>query len=309
MQTTILKTTELTKEQQKTLEQENIRICKFSDADYPPLLLEIYQPPEVLYYQGTLPKSDNFLFAVVGTRKNTYYAEKVIDHILPPLIQAGAVVVSGLALGVDTLAHQAALKAGAKTIAVLGSGIDKNTLYPHTNYSLAQKIVALGGAIISEYPPFFAPSKITFPARNRIIAGLARGLLVIEAPRKSGALITAFSALEQGRDIFAVPGDISRAESEGCNELIKRGAKPVLRTEDILEEYGLETSVLPKQNLNITLDKDETIVVSLLDNEPRHVDELARKSNLPISATSGLLSLLEIKGVVKNVGGMKFIRL
>lgn len=232
-----------------------------------------------------------------------------IKKILPPLIQAGATIVSGLALGIDTLAHRAALEHGGKTIAVLGGGVDKNTLYPQTNYSLSEKIVEKGGMVLSEYPPQFKPDKWTFPARNRIIAGVSRGVLVIEAPRHSGALITAYGALEQGRDVFAVPGDITRPESEGCNELIKRGAKPVLEAKDILEEYGLVQSSFLEQSLNTTLDKDEAALVSLLDTNPKHIDELVSLAEQPVSMISGILSLLEIKGVIKNIGGARFIRL
>jgi DNA processing protein len=218
------------------------------------------------------------------------------------------VIASGLALGIDTLAHKITLKRGGKTVAVLGGGIDQRTIYPHTNYSLAKEIVARGGALISEYPPLFTPTKYTFPARNRIIAGLARGVLIIEAPEKSGALITAYSALDEGRDVYAVPGDITRAESAGANALIRRGAKPVARAEDILEEYGFRTESKSPKAMT-ALDKTEQSIVSLLGYDPRHIDEVQRAGKLPISTVSGVLAILEIKGVVRNVGGMRFIKL
>lgn len=289
--------------------QEKISECNINHAAYPSALRQIHDPPKVLYYRGALPKTDDFLFAVVGTRKHTHYADLAIRKVLPPLIQAGATIVSGLAQGIDTLAHKAALEYGGQTVAVLGGGVDKNTLYPHTNYSLSEKIVEKGGAIISEYPPGFKPDRWTFPARNRIIAGLARGVLVIEAPEHSGALITAYAALEQGRDVYALPGDITRPESRGCNELIKRGAKPVLEAKDILEEYGLVQPDFAKQNMTATLDKDETTLVSLLDTNPKHIDELVCLTKKPVSIVSSLLSLLEIKGIIKNIGGTKFIKL
>lgn len=294
---------------QLMLQKEQIKLCRNDDSDYPRSLRAIHDPPKVLYYRGALPNHDDFLFAVVGTRKHTHYAELTIRKIFPPLIQSGAIIVSGLALGIDTLAHRAALEYSGKTIAVLGGGVDKNTLYPQTNYSLSEKIVEKGGVVLSEYPPQFKPDKWTFPARNRIIAGISRGVLVIEAPRHSGALITAYAALEQGRDVFAVPGDITRPESEGCNELIKRGAKPVLEAKDVLEEYGLVQSNFLEQSLNTTLDKDEAALVSLLDTNPKHIDELVGLAEKPVSMISGILSLLEIKGVIKNIGGARFIRL
>lgn len=290
----------------KIFEKESIQTCSLADAVYPSILKQIAKPPEALYYKGSLPKEDEFTIAVVGTRKHTHYAARVTEKLIPQLVRAGASIVSGLALGVDTLAHRATLDAGGKTYAVLGGGIDKKTLYPHTNLSLAESIIKSGGGIISEYPPEFSPTRYTFPARNRIVAGLARSVLVIEAPEKSGALITAYSALDEGRDVFAIPGDITRPESAGCNALIKRGAKPVLRVEDILEEYGMESKNTAKQAL--TLDKDEASVVSILGAEPTHIDEIAKRSARPIHTITGLLAVLELKGVVKNVGGMRFIR-
>lgn len=307
MQSLLIKLTELTKEQQKIMEKEDIKICHLGDSDYPPLLREIHNPPEVLYYRGALAEPDDFTFAVVGTRKHSHYAERAVDLILPDLISAGAVIVSGLALGIDTLAHEAAVKAKTKTIAVLGGGVDTATLYPYNNHSLAEKIIELGGAVISEYPPLSKPTKWTFPARNRIIAGLSRGVLVIEAPKHSGALITAYQALDEGRDVYVIPGDITRPESEGCNELIKRGAKPVLRASDILEEYGITPQEI-KKNLP-PLDKTEELIVSMLGNEPVNIDELVQETKMSIGTLSGLLAVLEMKGAVKNVGGMRFVKI
>lgn len=298
---------ETSREQQKILAQENIKICALADAAYPALLRQIAQAPEILYYQGALPVPDEFTLAVVGTRKHTSYAARVIDLIVPSLVRTGATIISGLALGIDTLAHQAAIRVGGKTVAVLGGGIDRRTLYPPTNLALTESIIKNGGAVISEYPPLFRPSKITFPARNRIIAGLARGVLVVEAPEKSGALITAYAALEQNRDVFAVPGDITRPESAGANALIRRGAKPVLGPLDILEEYGIELEKTPRAMPK--LDKDEAFVVSLLNHEPKHIDEFSVQCPLPVSALAGLLSILELKGVIKNIGGMRYVRM
>lgn len=302
-----LLTSELNKEQEKILKSEDIKVCKLTDASYPKALQEIAKPPEVLYCRGALLKERDFALAIVGTRKNTPYAERVLERIIPELVGAGAIIVSGLALGVDTLAHKITLACGGRTVAVLGGGVDKKTIYPHTNYSLAEEIIKKGGALISEYSPLCPPAQYTFPARNRIIAGLTRGVLVVEAPEKSGALITAYSALDEGRDVFAIPADITRAESRGSNALIRRGAKPVTCAGDILEEYGIAPE--EKQKIEVKLDKSENTVVSLLDNEPKHIDELTRALGLPVSTLSGILAILEIKGVVKNIGGMRFVKL
>jgi len=203
------------------------------DGNYPRLLKEIYDPPKQLYYLGELSAEEKFPLAVIGTRKMSLYGEKTTEYFANVLAQAGLTIVSGLALGVDGLAHQIALANNTRTVAVLGSGLEM--IYPPEHKKLAKKIVASGGALLSEYPPETPPSRLTFPARNRIVSGLSLGVLVIEAPVKSGALITARFALEQGREVFAVPGGIDQENSQGCNLLIKMGAKPVTRPEEILE--------------------------------------------------------------------------
>lgn len=298
--------TNLTNNQKKILDRENIKTCGLDDPFYPPLLREIAKPPEFLYFQGNLPQAEEFTIGVVGTRKHTHYAIQVMERIIPALIHAGASIVSGLALGIDTLAHKIALKESSKTYGVLGGGIDKKIFYPHVNLSLGQAMVRTHGGVISEYPPGATPTRYTFPLRNRIIAGLSRAVLVIEAPEKSGALLTAYAALDEGRDVFAIPGDITRAESKGCNALIRRGAKPVVSPQDILEEYGFESEKNTKQG--IPLDTIEASVVSLLTSAPKHIDELARESDLPVATISGALALLELKGAIRNVGAMRFVR-
>ena len=210
----------------------------FEDENYPRLLKEIYDPPQQLYCLGESKAREKFPLAVVGTRKISFYGRKTTEYLVNGLCQAGLTIVSGLALGVDGLAHQIALENGTKTIAVLGSGLD--TVYPPAHKKLAKRIVDSGGALVSEYPPKTQPSKMTFPARNRIVAGISLGVLVIEAPMKSGALITARFALEQGREVFAVPGSIYSENSQGCNLLIKTGAKPVTKVEDILETFNYD---------------------------------------------------------------------
>ncbi|MBU4370105.1 DNA-processing protein DprA [Patescibacteria group bacterium] len=208
------------------------------DKNYPELLKEIYNPPQTLYINGQLKAKEMYPLAVVGTRKISLYGQKITRFLVKALAQAGFTIISGLALGVDGIAHQATLDAGGRTIAVLGSGLD--IIYPYSHQQLAQKIIESNGAIVSEYEPKTRPSKWAFPARNRIVAGMSLGILVIEAPKKSGALITARFALEQGREVFAVPGNVDNKNSEGCNLLIKMGAKPVTKPEDILESFNLK---------------------------------------------------------------------
>jgi len=203
------------------------------DKDYPELLKKIYDPPQKLYISGELKKQEKYPLAIVGTRKISYYGQQTTRLFAEALAEAGITIISGLALGIDGLAHQIALEKGTRTIAVLGSGL--NVIYPPAHKKLAQKIIKSGGAVISEYSPDTGPTKKTFPARNRIVSGLSLGVLVIEAPKKSGALITARTALEQGREVFVVPGRINDFNSEGCNYLIKMGARLVTDPQEIIE--------------------------------------------------------------------------
>ena len=216
----------------------HMQTVNIKNKNYPELLKKIYEPPQVLYVNGQLKAKEKYPLAVVGTRKVSLYGKKITYSFVKALAQAGLTIISGLALGVDGIAHQAALDVGGRTIAVLGSGLD--IIYPSSHQQLAQNIIESNGAIISEYEPKTRPSKWTFPARNRIVAGMSLGTLVIEAPKKSGALITARYALEQGREVFAIPGSIYNENSAGCNLLIKMGAKPVTKPEDILESFNLE---------------------------------------------------------------------
>lgn len=217
-----------------SIEFEKITI---QDKNYPPLLKEIHDPPQELYVWGNLKPKEKYPLAVVGTRNVSQYGKQVTTELVTELAKQGLTIISGLALGIDGLAHQSALDTNARTIAVLGSGFYH--LYPREHKKLAENIVKSGGAVITEYPPDAKPTQKTFPARNRIIAGLALGVLVIEAPMRSGALITARHALEQNREVFAVPGSIYNKNSDGTNNLIKMGAKPVTNPEDILESFNI----------------------------------------------------------------------
>jgi len=215
-----------------------MQTINIKNKNYPELLKEIYNPPQTLYVNGQLKAEEIYPLAVVGTRKISLYGQKITRSLVKALAQAGLTIISGLALGVDGIAHQATLDVDGRTIAVLGSGLD--IVYPSSHQQLAQKIIKSNGAIVSEYEPKTRPSRWAFPARNRIVAGMSLGILVIEAPKKSGALITARFALEQGREVFAVPGNVDNKNSEGCNLLIKMGARPVTKPEDILEAFNLK---------------------------------------------------------------------
>ncbi len=275
-----------------------------SDKNYPRLLKEIYDPPKELFFLGEIRAEENLPLAIVGTRKISNYGKQVTVELGRALARASFTIISGLALGVDGLAHQAALDVGTRTIAVLGCGLDN--IYPPTHKNLAEKIVAGGGAIISEYPTGTLPLRQHFPARNRIIAGLSLGVLVIEAPETSGALITAKCALEQNREVLAVPGSVFSQNSFGTNQLIKLGARPITKVEDILEAFNLEFPEKQKREIK-PANKEEKIILDILSNEPINIDEIVKKSGLDASTINSTLVMMEISGKVKNLGGGNYI--
>ncbi|MFH0819938.1 MAG: DNA-processing protein DprA [bacterium] len=290
------------------LKKEGLEIITILEPDYPKLLREIYQPPPLLFFSGDLKVANEFSLAVVGTRKPTSYGQQVAREMTWDLVQNGLTIVSGLALGIDALAHQTALEAGGKTIAVLGSGLDKQNIYPSSNRFLAKKIIEKGGLLLSEYPPGTMPLKQHFPARNRLISGLSLGVLVIEAPEKSGTLITANFALEQNRDVFAVPGNIYSRNSQGANNLIKLGAKPTTSASDILESLNLKqaTAFLENQKI-IAENEEEKNIIELLSKNPLHIDKIIQLSKLPPAQINSTLALMELKGLVRNLGGMNYV--
>jgi len=243
----------------------------------------------------------NYL-AIVGSRKASRYAENITERFSSRLANTGMAIVSGLALGVDAIAHRGALSVCGKTVAVLGTGVNDASIYPQTNWALAHKILENKGALISEYPPFYQIHKMNFPERNRIISGISCGVLITEAREKSGALITSDFALEQGKDVFAVPHDITRVESVGGNNLIKEGAFCVTSPNDIIDYYGLE---LVKSN-NVSLSNNEEKILAMLRIDSSHVDDISKKTGLTIEETSATLSLMEIKGLVINNGAQIF---
>ncbi len=289
------------------LEQQKIRLIAFGDELYPKLLREIPNPPIVLYVLGDLLGRDEMAIAVVGTRKCTPYGRQVTEDIVRDLVRANLTIVSGLALGIDAIAHQSALYYQGRTIAVLACGLD--TIYPVANHSLGQKILSQGGAILSELPLGTPPLKHHFPVRNRIISGLCLGTLVIEAAADSGSLITASHALEQNRQVFAVPGSIYNPSSVGPNNLLKMGAKPVTKVADILEELNLEWVEQQLETESTIGDNEEEVqILKLLTRVPIHFDQITRTANLPASTVAATLTIMEMKGKVRNLGANQYVR-
>jgi len=280
---------------------EKIKKITIKDKDYPNLLKKIKNPPQILYYKGEILSEEN-RFAVIGTRKCSIYGKQAVLEIAADLAEEGLVIVSGLAPGIDTFAHKAAVERKRRTIAVLGTGLDEKSIYPKENISLARKIVELGGLLISEYPPGTPGSRFTFPQRNRIISGLCLGLLVIEAKEKSGSLITANYAFSQKRKVFALPGSIYSPNSRGTHLLIKKGAKLIDNANDILKELKLpEHSTVNKTIKGET--KEENLILTILKEKSLHLDKIVEKTKLSAAKTASTLAILEIKGKVRNLGG------
>lgn len=287
------------------LQEKNIQVLTWEDEAYPRLLKEIDQPPPLLYVYGGLDPADEWAVAIVGTRRVTPYGRQVTAELATTLARNGVTVVSGLARGVDAIAHQAALDAGGRTLAILGCGVD--VVYPPEHRRLAEKLVDRG-ALISDYALGTPPEASNFPPRNRIISGLSLATVVVEAGVSSGALITATFAAEQGRDVFAVPGNINAPQSKGTNRLIQDGAQPLLSPEEVLETLQL-TMVAEHRAARVVLPADaiEAQLFAVLDQQPRHVDEIRAQANLPIEKVSATLALMELKGMVRQVGGMHYV--
>lgn len=287
------------------VEQLGLTVVTWDSPNYPANLLTIAQPPPVLYIKGTLTPADEWAVGMVGTRRATAYGREVARELASQLAANGVTVVSGLARGIDSVAHKAALDAGGRTIAVLGCGLDH--VYPAENRALAEAI-ARSGAVVSDYALGTPPDAVNFPPRNRIISGLSKGVVVVESPEGGGALITSDFAAEQGRDVFAVPGSILAAASRGTNKLIQQGAKPVLSASDILEELNLTLVTEHKQaRLALPANDTEQRLLACLSDDPLHVDEIGAQVAMPISHITGTLALMELKGMVRQVGGMNYI--
>ena len=292
-------------EEMEKLERQGIKVLSFRDADYPSRLKEIYDYPPILYVKGSLLPSDEWCLAVVGTRRATVYGRQAAEEIVTDLARNKITIVSGLARGIDSIAHKSALEASGRTIAVFGCGLD--TVYPAEHASLARDIIA-NGAVISEFPLGTEPRKENFPMRNRIMSGLSLGVLMVEAGETSGAMITARLALEQNREVFAVPGSILSITSRGTNHLIQEGAKLVRDYTDILEELNL-TAVAHQMEVKeiIPASDTESLLLKQLGVEPIHIDEVCRSSGLPTSVVSSTLAMMELKGLVKQVGAMNYV--
>ena len=287
------------------LDRYGVKVLTCNDPGYPSRLREIYDYPPVLYVRGSLLAEDEWCLAVVGTRRATVYGKQVTEEIVTDLAQSKITIVSGLAKGIDTVAHQSALAAGGRSIAVFACGLD--TVYPSENANLARSIME-HGALISEYSLGTRPRAENFPRRNRILSGLSLGVLVTEADETSGAMITAHMALEQNREVFAIPGSILSPASRGTNHLIQEGAKLVRDYTEILEELNLTAVARQMEMREILPESDtESLLLKQLSAEPTHIDEVCRSSGLPASAVSSTLAMMELKGLVKQVGAMNYV--
>jgi DNA processing protein len=291
------------------LERAGVRAITWHDAEYPDTLKEIFNPPPVLFLKGVIEDGDRRAVAVVGTRRTTAYGREACATLVRELAWAGVTIVSGLARGIDGIAHRAALDAGGRTVAIMGSGVD--VVYPPEHAALAQQ-AAESGALVSEHPLGTRPNAQNFPRRNRLLSGFSLGVLVVEAAYDSGAMWTVRHAVDQNRDVFAVPGSIYSPGSRGPNRLIQDGAKLVLDHTDILQELNLSTverqAALPGLGEAMPLTQGDTGILSFIGQEPVHIDEVVRDAGLPIAAVSGALAVLELAGAVRQVGAMHYVR-
>ncbi len=279
-------------------------IYKLKPEQFPKSLLEIPQPPKTLYIRGKLPSTDMIYMAVVGSRKYTSYGKDICQRLIRGLKGYPIVIVSGLAMGIDSIAHRTALEVGLITISFPGSGLDNSVLYPRTNIKLAQEIVDSGGCLISEFEPSSISQLYSFPQRNRLMAGISKAVLIIEAEEKSGSLITARMALDYNRDVLAVPGSALSSNSDGTNWLIKQGAVPVTTSDDVLLALGFEVEkpkLLDKEKY-ADCSKEELKIIELL-REPVERDDLIRESGMDIANANALLSIMEIKELIKEEFG------
>jgi DNA processing protein len=293
---------------QKLLDQcgeLGLKVLIWEDPEYPPRLKELPSPPPVLYLRGGLSEADGLAVAVVGTRKATAYGREAARLFASALAGNGITVVSGMARGIDTVAHLSALEHRGRTIAVLGCGAD--VVYPPEHGRLARRI-AESGAILSDYPPGTPPDAANFPPRNRIIAGMALATIVVEAGEASGALLTACYAADYGREVFAVPGSILGPSSKGCNRLIGDGAQPALEPENVIAALNIPSAAPALQMRLIAPETPvEAKILSALGPEPVHIDALQASVSLPVETVSGALAMMELKGMVRTVGGMQYV--
>jgi DNA processing protein len=289
----------------EVIEKQGLTVLTWEDEAYPRRLKEIDQPPPVLYLRGEVADEDQWSVAIVGTRRATAYGRQAAEELAAGLARRGITVVSGLARGIDAIAHQAALKADGRSLAVLGCGVDQ--VYPPEHRRLAEQLCQQGG-LVSDYPPGTPPEAANFPPRNRIISGLSMAVVVIEAGESSGALITASFASEHGRLVFALPGSIYAPQSKGTNRLIREGAHIYLDLPGMLELLNLgQVSQQRAARAVLPADATEAKLYAILGHEPVHVDEIGALADLPIAQVSAALALMELKGLVRQVGGMNYV--
>ena len=292
------------------IDKHKVNVLTIEDNQYPDNLKTIHYPPPVLYFKGTIIEADKNSISIVGSRKATYYGKMVAEKLSKDLALSSLTIISGMARGIDTAAHKGTLSVNGRTIAVMGCGIDY--IYPPENRRLAQEIQE-SGAILSEFPLFTLPERQNFPRRNRIISGLSLGTVVVEAAEKSGALITADFALNQGREVFAIPGNINSPLSNGSHNLIKQGAKLVENYQDILEEihmvFSQKTAGKEIVKENTSLNEEEKIIYQLITKEPAQIDEIIAASKLSAGKVSEILLNLELKDLIKEIEGKRFIKL
>jgi DNA processing protein len=294
-------------EHERELKKRSIRFLCIEDDDYPAKLREIADPPPFLYSRGDLFILEESCIALVGKREMSLYGQRVVEEFVPPFVQAGFVTVSGLALGIDAAVAEETLRAGGKTVAVLGNGLA--SVFPASNARLADKIVDGGGLILSEFPLDTKPDKFTFPSRNRIIAGLSLGTVVLEAGEGSGALITADLALDYGREVFAVPGQIFDPNYVGCHQILSRGqAKLVTSAATVLQELGVVTPEAGKKSLFEPEYREEQVLWKALTTMPQTVDDLVGRTGLAPAAAGSTLTMMELAGVAKNMGDGRWVR-
>lgn len=294
---------------EKYLKDKNISVLLMTDAEYPKLLKEIYMPPPLLFVKGKIPEKLPLPIAVVGSRQCSDYGESIAEKLSSELAECGCCIVSGMAYGIDRIAAQSALKASREdcpTIAVLGCGVD--VVYPHANHALYDEICERG-AVVSEFLPGTRPDAFNFPRRNRIISGISKGVLVVEAAMKSGTRITVDHALEQGRDVFAVPGRITDSACEGTNQMIREGmAKAIFCVEDILEEYGIDAGMIRRADKidESSLSMEEVLILRLLRVGERSVDELCEMTGMNVAQLNFTLTSMEISGIIKQSSGRMY---
>jgi len=304
------------KKELELVNKNNVNIVILKDKKYPKNLRTIFDPPPLLYVKGELKKEDDFSISIVGTRTPTRYGKLTAERLAWELGSQGLTIVSGMAKGIDSYAHEGALSSGGRSIAVFGSGLD--VVYPPENKKLMNKIID-NGAILSEFPMQTRPNRENFPIRNRIISGISLGTVVVEAASRSGSLITAKLALEQGREVFAVPGNINSGKSKGTNSLLKLGAKLVEGIDDILEELRPQLSLYPekkvknqscliKKSKSERLTEEEEKIYSLIGDEGKHIDSIIIESLLPSNKVASILAKLELMGIIKQYSGKMFFR-